>query len=171
MRLYLLSGLNDGCKTYPFRKESQKEFLDFFEEPADSPRRKQEVRSVISLDPLLSEVICFYQGIYASYTVGAEDKKVKFILLDNRYHKDPYGTPNGDFLGETQWKWLEKEISSTTSAVAFTVIVSGIQILPNDRFFGGESWSRFPVQRERLLQLLLNSNAKGVILLRYGKHE
>ena len=158
-----LSGLNDGSKTYPYRKESQKEFLDFFEEPADSPRRKQEVSRVHLISYLYLNVR-MHQGIYTSYTVGTGEKQVKFILLDNRYHKDPYGAPNGDFLGETQWKWLEKEVLMSTAA--FNVIVSGIQILPNDRFFSAESWSRFPSQRERLLKLLLSSKAKGVILLR-----
>ncbi|GLD93162.1 hypothetical protein PINS_up001754 [Pythium insidiosum] len=142
-------GINDGHKGYTYREQSQQIFLDYFNEPLDSPRRKQ-------------------QGIYASYTVGTGDKTVKFILVDNRYHRDEYKQHDGDFLGETQWRWLEQEL--LTSTAAFNVIVSGIQILPADRFFGAESWSRFPHQRERLLELLLRSNAKGVILLSGDVH-
>lgn len=89
-----------------------------------------------------------------------------FVLtFSYRYHRDDYKQHDGDFLGDVQWNWLEKELVNSTAA--FNVIVSGIQILPADRFFGAESWSRFPHQRERLLELILNSNAKGVILLRY----
>lgn len=83
-----------------------------------------------------------------------------------RYNKDPYGTAGGDFLGPAQWTWLEAELSASTAA--FNVIVSGIQILPTDRYIIGEQWGRFPPQRERLLNLLLASSLKGVVLLRYA---
>uniref|UniRef100_K3WK40 PhoD-like phosphatase metallophosphatase domain-containing protein n=1 Tax=Globisporangium ultimum (strain ATCC 200006 / CBS 805.95 / DAOM BR144) TaxID=431595 RepID=K3WK40_GLOUD len=142
-------GINDADKRYTYRNESQQIFLDFMNEPKDSPRRKQE-------------------GIYTSYTVGTGDQTVKFILVDNRYNRDPYGSVDGTFLGEAQWTWLENELMTTTAA--FNVIVSGIQILPADRPPLAESWHRFPNQRERLLKILLASNAKGVIMLSGDVH-
>ena len=81
-----------------------------------------------------------------------------------RYHRDVYGTKNGTLLGEAQWEWLGNELR--TSTAAFNVIVSGVQILPGDRYPIAECWGRFPSERERMLKLLLASNAKGVILLR-----
>jgi alkaline phosphatase D len=87
-----------------------------------------------------------------------------FARCYDRFHKDPYGTDDGDFLGPAQWQWLENELS--TSSAAFNIIVSGIQILPQDRFYGGENWHRFPAQRQRLINLILMANVKGVILLR-----
>lgn len=72
---------------------------------------------------------------------------------------------NGNLLGDAQWEWLENELM--TSTAAFNVIVSGVQILPGDRYPFAECWGRFPSQRERLLKLILASNAKGVILLRF----
>ncbi|POM60577.1 hypothetical protein PHPALM_30546 [Phytophthora palmivora] len=142
-------GINDGGKYYSYREDSQQVFLDFINEPKDSPRRKQE-------------------GIYTSYTVGTGDRTIKFILVDNRYHRDDYGTNDGNLLGEAQWKWLENELM--TSSAAFNVIVSGIQILPGDRYPVAECWGRFPSQRERLLKLILASHAKGVILLSGDVH-
>ncbi|KAF4042220.1 Pleckstrin homology domain-containing proteinoD [Phytophthora infestans] len=142
-------GINDGGKFYTNREESQQIFLDFIGEPKDSPRREQE-------------------GIYTSYTIGSGEQTVKFILVDNRYNRDNYGTKNGKFLGEPQWKWLENELM--TSTAAFNVIVSGVQILPGDRYPVAECWGRFPNERERLLKLLLASNAKGVILLSGDVH-
>ncbi|CAH0516723.1 unnamed protein product [Peronospora belbahrii] len=142
-------GINDGGKLYSNREESQQVFLDFIGEPVDSPRRKQK-------------------GIYTSYTIGFDEKTVKFILVDNRYHRDSYGTKNGTLLGETQWKWLENELM--TSTAAFNVIVSGVQILPGDRYPVAECWGRFPSERERLLKLVLASKAKGVILLSGDVH-
>lgn len=108
------------------------------------------------------------QGIYTSYTVGDGEQTVKFILVDNRYNRDTYDTEGGDLLGAAQWAWLENELM--TSTAAFNVIVSGIQVLANDRFNLAEGWSRFPNQRERLLQLILASRAKGVILLSGDVH-
>lgn len=67
-------------------------------------------------------------------------------------------------LGETQWQWFEQELLASTAA--FNVIVSGVQILPADRFAVAECWARFPHERERLLRTILKSHAKGVILLR-----
>lgn len=142
-------GINDGHREYFNREASQQIFLDFMGEPSDSPRRKQK-------------------GIYTSYTIGQGETSVKFILLDNRYNRDPYGTENGDFLGEQQWQWLEKELKN--SAAAFNIIVSGIQILPTDRFFPAECWHRFPAQRERLLNTIMQANVKGVILLSGDVH-
>ncbi|TMW63417.1 hypothetical protein Poli38472_002358 [Pythium oligandrum] len=142
-------GLNDGGKTYKYREASQQIFLDFLGEPPGSSRREQE-------------------GVFASYTIGKDGQAVKFILLDVRYNKDAYEDARGDFLGEKQWQWLEDEL--TTSTASFHVIVSGVQILPDDRVLPGENWARFPYQRRRLLNLLLKSNAKGVILLSGDVH-
>ncbi|GLD93172.1 hypothetical protein PINS_up001764 [Pythium insidiosum] len=139
-------GRNDGDKTYLYREQSQQIFLDFLGEAVDSPRRRQE-------------------GVYAAYTVGTGEQSVRIILLDVRYNKDPYGATDGDFLGDAQWAWLEQELRDSTAA--FNLIVSGVQILPADRFFGGENWQRFPQQRRRLLDLILTSNARGVLLMRY----
>ncbi|CAH0491319.1 unnamed protein product [Peronospora farinosa] len=142
-------GTNNGDKLYSNRDESQQVFLDFIGEPKDSPRRKQK-------------------GVYTSYTIGSDEQTVKFILVDNRYHRDSYGTKNGTLLGKTQWEWLENELM--TSTAAFNVIVSGVQILPDDRYSIAECWGRFPNERERLLKLILASNAKGVILLSGDVH-
>uniref|UniRef100_M4C1D9 PhoD-like phosphatase metallophosphatase domain-containing protein n=1 Tax=Hyaloperonospora arabidopsidis (strain Emoy2) TaxID=559515 RepID=M4C1D9_HYAAE len=108
------------------------------------------------------------EGIYTSYTIGSGEQTVKFILVDNRYHRDAYGMKNGTLLGETQWEWLGNEL--LTSTAAFNVIVSGVQILPGDRYPIAECWGRFPSERERMLKLLLASNAKGVILLSGDVH-
>ncbi|ETV91430.1 hypothetical protein, variant 1 [Aphanomyces invadans] len=143
-------GINDGDNHYQYRKESQQLFLDFLDEPKNSPRRHQE-------------------GIYTSYTYGSGVTSVKFILLDNRYHRDPYGTEFGDFLGQAQWTWLEHELM--TSTATFNIVAAGIQVLPDDRWHKiGESWSKFPKARARLLSLIQSSRASGVILLSGDVH-
>ncbi|RHY59890.1 hypothetical protein DYB38_007747 [Aphanomyces astaci] len=112
-------------------------------------------------------------GIYTSYTFGSGDQAVKLLLLDNRYHKDPYVSKhakknvtdfngqNGDILGDAQWTWLAAQLHESTAA--FHVIGSALQVLPNDRWFGTESYSAFSVAHRRFVDLLQVSNASGVV--------
>lgn len=137
-------GINDGDRLYRHKDESQQLFLDFIGEPDSSPRRSQ-------------------RGIYTTHDFG----DVKFILLDNRYHKDPYGSPGGTLLGPEQWTWLQHTLESSTSR--FNIIVAGIQMLPTD-LPRMEYFNRFPHEREKLLDMILNSGASGVLLLSGDVH-
>jgi alkaline phosphatase D len=139
-------GVNDGGKEYPKRKESQQVFLEFFEEPANSPRWNQE-------------------GIYTSYLYGEGENTVKVILLDVRYHRDARGT-DGDVLGEEQWKWLEQEFSNSTAKVV--LIGTGYQFISEQHPF--ESWAHFPTERERMLNLIKETGVKGAIFLSGDRH-
>ena len=109
-------GWNDDGKHYPFKKESKEIFLQFFDEPANSDRRKHE-------------------GIYTSYLFEGNGKKLQIILLDNRTFRSdlrlyrgelsreskyfypldyyPHQIEDSVFLGEAQWKWLEEELKKT----------------------------------------------------------
>ncbi|TGE10540.1 alkaline phosphatase D family protein [Hymenobacter fodinae] len=149
-------GRNDGDKNYPFKAQNQQLALDFLQEPADSPRRKQE-------------------GIYAAYTYRVGRKKVKVILLDDRYFQDTlyrdaqqvyHPNPTGDILGEAQWQWLQQQLQNSDADAH--IIASGIQFLPQEHRF--EKWANFPAARQRLLQLLASSQAKGVLLISGDRH-
>ncbi len=148
-------GLNDGGKEYSMKQESAQLFWDFIGEPANSPRRKQ-------------------QGVYNAHTYGPKGKQVKVILLDSRYHRDELKRVNmvyqvnetGDMLGEEQWKWLEQELRNSKAEI--NIIGNGIQILPEEQIY--EKWSNFPASRQRLLKLIADSGAKGVILLSGDRH-
>lgn len=138
---------NNAGQEVPYKDISQKLFLDFLGEPEQSSRRHQK-------------------GIYTSYTIGHdEDKTVKVILLDTRYHAD-HKDYTGDLLGEEQWLWLEKQLSS--SRAQFHIIASGIQILPTQHRF--EKWANFPKARLRLLELLKTTRPNGLILLSGDRH-
>jgi alkaline phosphatase D len=139
-------GVNDGGSEYKMRRESQKELLDFLEEPEDSPRRLQE-------------------GVYQAVDLGPPEKRVRILLLDTRYHRDPLGS-DGTILGEAQWQWLEKQLVGSDAAVH--VVASSIQVLPNDHRF--EKWGNFPRERARLLALLARKDVPPVILLSGDRH-
>lgn len=65
------SGINDGGKHNPIKNEVRQMFLDAMDEPKDSKRRSQD------------------GGMYTSFFLDSE-KKIKMILLDNRYQNDEH---------------------------------------------------------------------------------
>ena len=137
-------GINDGGITFKYKNITQSIWLDFIDEPADSPRRKQK-------------------GIWDSYYIG-KNQKVKLILLDTRYYKNGRFFGN-DTLGEVQWKWLENELKNNKAEVV--LIANGYQILPDDRFIP-ETW--FYESRERLYDLVNKYRVNGVVLMSGDVH-
>ena len=148
-------GVNDGGKEYPRRKESQQLMLNFLDVPGNSPLRSQE-------------------GAYSSHTYGPKGQRVKVLLLDGRYFRDPLKKdgrnnapdPSGDMLGEAQWSWLEKQLTNSDADVH--VIGCGIQFLPEEHVY--EKWANFPTARQRFLDLLGKTKPKGAILLSGDRH-
>lgn len=93
-------GIENGDWNFSNKNVTKKLFLDFLGERRGSERREH------------------YEGVYASYYLG-EKKRVKVILLDVRYNRK-----KDDILGETQWKWLEKELWDNDAVV--TIFASGL---------------------------------------------
>ena len=147
-------GINNGDKTYPLRNLSQHLFNDFLGIPLDSPRRQQS-------------------GVYSSKLVegvplGKEATlSYKVIMLDSRSNKDTPGTLRGDFLGEEQWAWLERELADARPDVIF--LGSSIQVLPDDKVLE-ETWSDFPQARARLVQMIANAAAPNIFILSGDVH-
>ncbi len=156
-------GANDAGSDYPQKAESQKIFLDFFEDPADSPRRKRP-------------------GVYDAHVFGPEGKRVQVILLDTRYFRSspltrnvrvpasegpyiPNPDPNTTILGEEQWRWLAEQLKTPAE---IRLLVSSIQVVAEDH--GWEKWMNFPHERERLCRLIRESGAEGVIVLSGDRH-
>ena len=148
-------GVNDGGKEYPRRRESQQLLLDFLDVPTNDPRRTQE-------------------GAYSAQTFGPAGKRVKVVLLDGRYFRDPLKKdgkanvpdPSGDLLGETQWQWLEKQLTNSDADVH--VIGCGIQFLTDEHPY--EKWANFPTAQQRLFDLLGKTKPKGAMLISGDRH-
>lgn len=155
-------GENDGGNTYPMRKESEKIFLDFFKDPADSPRRKRE-------------------GVYGSYTFGEKGKVCQILVLDTRYFRDPlprnkkskgpagWYSPTKDtsktLLGDAQWKWLEEQLQVPAD---IRIIASSIQMLAYEK--GMENWGNVPHEQKRLFDLLKKYNAEHTFAISGDVH-
>ncbi len=134
-------GINNAGIENPIKKESQKLFLDFIGEPLNSPRRVQE-------------------GIYTSYTFGKEGKKVKVILLDERYFRDKPGEA-ADMLGELQWKWFEKELNNSDAQI--NLIGSSSQFLA-DRSTT-DRWAQYPKSQKKMYEIIAKSKKQGIMFL------
>jgi alkaline phosphatase D len=165
-------GENDAGGEYPQKEASRRIFLDFWNEPADSPRRDRD-------------------GIFAAYLFGPPGQRVQVILPDLRYNRTalvpmaldadayeawaqeriaaalplpgPY-VRNPDhaatMLGERQWQWLERQLEVPAELRLFG---SSVQVLAD--FTGWESWANFARDRDRLFDTIRRKRANGVLFL------
>ena len=152
-------GLNDGGGDYPYKKDAEKMFLNFWNIPQTDLRRNRE-------------------GIYFKQTKEIEGTKVEIIGLDTRYFrsklkgkKNAYEQNNDSkatILGQDQWTWLETSISNSTADVI--VILSSIQILATNHPY--EKWDNFPLERKRLLEIIARaSKEKTIIAVTGDRHK
>ena len=152
-------GLNDGGGDYPYKKDAEKMFLNFWNIPQTDLRRNRE-------------------GIYFKQTKEIEGTKVEIIGLDTRYFrsklkgkKNAYEQNNDSkatILGQDQWAWLEESISNSIADVI--VILSSIQILATNHPY--EKWDNFPLERKRLLEILANaSKDRSIIAVTGDRHK
>lgn len=150
-------GRNDVGAEYPLREASQRIMLDFFGEPADSPRRTRA-------------------GVYDAKVIGPVGRRVQIVLLDCRYHRSalvpagpgvmryrPNDDPDATVLGAEQWTWLADVLQQPAE---LRLVVSSFQVIADEHPF--ESWGLFPRERERLYALL--AATPGVILLSGDRH-
>jgi alkaline phosphatase D len=159
-------GANDAGADFPKKRESQQVFLDFFGVPKDDPRRTQE-------------------GVYSARVYGPPGKRVQLILLDARYFRSPLkagfkpgepgegsrgiyianNDPDATVLGETQWGWLAEQLKVPAE---LRVIGSGVQVVADEH--GSEMWGNFPHERQRLLRLIRETKANGVVIISGDRH-
>lgn len=170
-------GENDAGMDYPMKEESRQIFLDQWNEPVNSPRRRRN-------------------GIYASYLFGPKSRRVQVILPDLRYNRTPIlkadlGGKSYDFwvdelkqagkkipgpyarnpdiaatmLGERQWKWLEAQLRIPAE---IRIFASSLQVLAD--FPGWEAWINYARDHQRLIELIRKTRAGGLIFVSGDTH-
>ena len=169
-------GKNDGGKEFAGKDDVQKIFLDFLDVAADSERRQQKGLYTVQRIAMPKEhpLAAFYR-----FSVCA-------LLLDVRYFRDEWDTasdvpdPDGgigtaagggggdDMLGETQWKWLEKELLHVGEDCAVTLVASGVQVLMD--VMPTEQWGTFARSRSRLYSTIRCLGADRVIFISGDVH-
>lgn len=156
-------GLNDAGAEYPYKDASRPLFFDFWNVPADAPRRQTG-------------------GIHDAFIVGPRGARVQVILLDTRSFRSAWtatpkrGTPGAEqylanpdpaatILGESQWQWLEAQLAQPAD---LRLIVTSYQLLADGH--GYECWRLFPHERSRFHRLVARTRARGVLLLSGDRH-
>ncbi len=151
-------GTNDGGKHYKIKKNSRDILFDFLDLPKNNPAWERE-------------------AAYQSHIIKGENITVRLLLLDVRYFRDELLRDTGgnhryssddtaQILGETQWKWLEQELESTTEDVI--IIGSGFQMIPEEHPY--EKWADYPKERKRLLDILALYHHKNIVLISGDRH-
>lgn len=156
-------GLNDGGGEFPHKQASKEAFLEFWQVPANDPRRQRE-------------------GLYMAATYGPPGRRVQVLLPDTRWFRSPLkrtpqrdapgaerwvpdAEPSRTMLGAAQWQWLEEQLRQPADVRLF---VSSIQVLAEGH--GWERWGNFPLERQRLFDLIGRTRAQGVVMLSGDRH-
>lgn len=151
-------GMNDAGREYPKKVESKEIFLDFWKEPEGTERRMTE-------------------GIYTSYEFEEGGQKLQIILLDTRTFRDPLSKNknNGQYvphkergstlLGEVQWSWLKSQLLRTSD---LRIIGTSIQF--GHEYNSQESWTNFLFEQQRMVDLIQETKANGVIFISGDVH-
>lgn len=145
-------GRDDAGREYPLKEVSKRIMLDFFGEPEGSPRRRVE-------------------GNYDAFVLGPPRQRIQVILLDTRWSRSPLRPsdepgrryapvrePGATILGDEQWRWFGEQLREPAR---LRIVVSSIQVLSGEHGF--ESWSLFPAERERLINVLAESGPVVVV--------
>lgn len=159
-------GANDAGRHYPYREASKQLFLDFWQEPPHSSRRQ-------------------HPGIYHSVFLEGAPLRLQVILLDTRTFRDdlwhydkiqhaqtpykndyiPNPSPDSTFLGAAQWAWLKDQLKQPAD---LRLIASSNQFA--HQYNGWESWTNVPQEQNRLLQLIQQTGATGVVFMSGDVH-
>lgn len=146
-------GWNDAGRHYALRDESKAIFLDFWKEPANSPRRERD-------------------GIYVSYLFDGGRQDVHVILLDNRTFRDdllpasqialqgtngvayaadysPHISSDSTMLGDAQWEWLERQFD-----VSADVRIIGSSTQFGVEWNGYEAWANYPQEQLKMAKFI-----------------
>lgn len=170
-------GDDDVGGDYPLKRLSQQLFCDAWHEPADSPRRTRP-------------------GVYEAWRLERAGRTVQILMLDLRFNRTPlvadpalkqgyaamvaraklgggpmkgWYTPNLDpaatLLGEPQWAWLAERLAEPADV---RLLCSSVQLAAEGT--GWEGWANFPLERQRLVDLIREQRAEGVVVVSGDMH-
>lgn len=151
-------GVNDGGVEYPMKEMAKDEMYRFL--------------GVAEDDPSLNRA-----GTHRAYLYGPEGKRVKVLLLDTRWFRDPIERTEGEnrtylpnetgtLLGEEQWAWLERELAANEADIH--IIISSIQVIAAEHRF--EKWANFPNELQRFYDLVAKTNPSKPIVISGDRH-
>ena len=99
---------------------------------------------------------------YFSYSY----QDIDIYMTDDRMNRDPEGHPEGAFLGHDQLQWLKAKLKKSSASFKFLCV--GSQVLNDNN--SGESYANYPVERNDLINFIVDNNIKGVVFITGDKH-
>ena len=156
-------GINDGGSNYRYKDRAKELFLETWKIPPNDPRRLRD-------------------GLYFDKMIKKNGLKVHLIFLDNRSFKSEWKLtdefnkegkeryvkdfdPDKTILGKKQWQWLKDKLNEDSD---IKIILSSLQILSLGH--GWESWDKLPLERERLFNLIDESDVSNLFILSGDRH-
>ena len=156
-------GLNDGGSDYRYKDRAKELFLETWKIRSQDPRRLRD-------------------GLYFDKMIEKNGLKVHLIFLDNRTFKSEWKLtdefnkegkeryvkdfdPDKTLLGKKQWQWLKDKLNEDSN---IKIIISSLQILSLGH--GWESWDKLPLERERLFNLIDESNVSNLFIFSGDRH-
>jgi alkaline phosphatase D len=152
-------GYNDAGLEYPKKVEAKQVFMEFWGETNNIARMS-------------------HRGNYDAKIIGETGKKVQIILLDTRTFRSsliaPTNSPftyleNSDadatMLGSEQWTWLENQLLEPAD---IRIIASSQQFCVGYNQY--EAWANFPLEQEKMYNLIASTNASGVLFISGDVH-
>jgi alkaline phosphatase D len=162
-------GANDAGAEFPGKQQARAAFLSFWDAPLFSARRLRN------------------GGIYTAAIYGTPGQRVQLILLDTRWNRSPLNLvseeefaarlplgigpytatddPSATLLGAAQWRWLEQQLRMPAE---LRLIATSIPFLRAGS--GWESWTNFPSEQARLIELIAATQASGVLFITGDTH-
>jgi len=156
-------GINDAGRELAFKEQSRKALTDFYDFPQENQLEDRE-------------------GLYYAFTRKVGGLTVQFLMLDTRWNRSPLYTVDGriegrrgryvadvsddaEILGDQQWSWLAYQLRRPADV---RIIASSIQVLADSHHF--ERWGNMPKQRQRLYDLIEETQAQGVLFVSGDRH-
>lgn len=114
---------------------------------------------------------------WANPTYGRDEKGIQtafrwsdcyFILLDNRYFRDPNDMPGSDvtILGEEQREWFKQQLVNARGSFVFVAI--GGQLLNPSKMY--ENHANYERERAEIISFIQDNDIKNVVFLTGDRH-
>jgi alkaline phosphatase D len=155
-------GANDAGRSFTAREASEEIFETFWGIPEDHAARKRP-------------------GIYYAVEADSPVGRVQIVVLDTRYFRSPLRwvriptktqgpyapntSPDATLLGKEQWKWLRGVFRRPAR---LRIVVSSIQFAAEHH--GYECWANFPLDQQRMLDLVAEQAPGSVLFISGDRH-
>ncbi|MES3037517.1 MAG: alkaline phosphatase D family protein [Bdellovibrionota bacterium] len=179
-------GMNDGGRENPEKEIAKRDFLNYWGYVKDSIALGQGplYHAKMIGGPIYQRIEKVRRGrkrkARKARIVSKPGSSVQVIMLDTRWNRTPLlkaegndplrkylpnTDPKATILGNEQWSWLEDQMAKPAD---IKVLVSSIQVIAEGHGF--EKWGNFPLERDRLFELIKKTKPKNLFIISGDRH-